>query len=788
MIKALVIVDVQKEFNEYIQHDLVDALSDYAEKFDTVYQIWDTHKNTVGPTHSFPGQIDSIPKKFGKKHFSDEVTEYIEKIKKSSSNGRTFKLSDEEGYIVRVKNNHDWFYVNPEIVELISKLKGKKVILAGGADGECLEDIYQAFLAFGLNTHINKKYTYSAKTSQEDSIQESKVENYPFNKIVFKVNDVDDGLKIIWYLEQLFPTYKISHRFHESDIEYPNYAFIPINYLMENPPENTTVSVSIISEQDTEETLDNLFRRNQTNMYDKDVLTIKDIDMISTILRTGKRIKKPSYEPKKFIYESTEIPKKNSIITFYPQTDEELIEAQEIAFKNGWMWASCATKPIYKYLYGSRMLIYSKDDKKIRKGDFRAIRPDEVIASDLKELSKLLSNRPTYEPRKFVYESNNDIEKASEICVFIDNEEDYNKLSELLKEFDVEDYEKYDYYNQLMGSFKEDRIPYFYFIQINDGANNGPISWYDSSDPYEQDFLMHNNIKGCGETNGVYKQIFDIDDDKETIKRSITNRKVTIVPKRPSYEPRKFIYERKNNKQDATEIVIILNTKEELDTLQKLLDEIKYDKKLSFVKKFPCVVYLDIKRVDGSWGDSRGHDYESVIKNDIKNNSILDGVYEKPFTIKDIKSIKKTLVNRRLIHITEPTYKPKKFIYEKFDPKTHTVVFEPSSPEECIKAQEIAFKCGWGWGGRNEKEVQYTSKEESMFLTFSYCSYSSYNNMLRIPERHYLETFDEYGDKMEALKNNTSGEIIYTTSLSKLHKLLSDKPITPTYEPRKFIY
>lgn len=181
--RTLVIVDVQKEFDEYIQHDLVDGLSSYAEKFDRLYQIWDTHDDTNGPTHSFPGQVDSIPKKFGKKHFSPEVKEFIKRVKDSSEEGRTFKLSEGEGYVVRVDNNHDWFYVNPEIVKLILTIKDDEVILAGGADGECLEDVYQAFLAFGLNVKINKKYTYDAKTSQDDSIlDENKV--LKFNEFV----------------------------------------------------------------------------------------------------------------------------------------------------------------------------------------------------------------------------------------------------------------------------------------------------------------------------------------------------------------------------------------------------------------------------------------------------------------------------------------------------------------------------------------------------------------------------------------------------------------------------
>lgn len=177
MNKTLIIVDVQKEFDKYIQYDLVDSLSKYCENFNKVYQIWDTHNNTVSPTHSFPRQLDSIPKKYGNKHFSKEVKNYIKDIEDNSKEGRTFKLSD-GGYIVRVKNNHDWFYVNPEIVDLIFKIKDDDIILVGGADGECLEDVFQTFKTFNLNVTINKKYVYDAKTSNKDSVFENKILKY----------------------------------------------------------------------------------------------------------------------------------------------------------------------------------------------------------------------------------------------------------------------------------------------------------------------------------------------------------------------------------------------------------------------------------------------------------------------------------------------------------------------------------------------------------------------------------------------------------------------------------
>lgn len=314
MNKALVIVDVQREFDEYIQHDLVDALSEYAEKFDVVYQIWDTHHNTVAPTHSFPGQVDSIPKKFGKKHFSDEVKEYIEKIKKSSSNGRTFKLSDDEGYIVRVKNNHGWFYVNPEIVELISKLKDKKVILAGGADGECLEDVYQAFLAFGLKVHINKKYTYSAKTSQEDSVEEKilipdfseKLNELRNNKedaeeIVVHINDRIEREKLESVVSMIDNGYNA--RIAES---YPCVLYFNFRHKVSYWGGANSTNYDQVTNGEFD---DGLYKK---------LYTIDDIEIIKKILKEGKIIEEkiPNYmrtsveRKQRFMREGVEIKKK----------------------------------------------------------------------------------------------------------------------------------------------------------------------------------------------------------------------------------------------------------------------------------------------------------------------------------------------------------------------------------------------------------------------------------------------------------------------------------------------
>jgi hypothetical protein len=169
--KVLVIVDVQKEFDKFIQHDLVSELCDYANTFDKVYQIYDGHKNATEPTYKFPKEVKCVEKLFGINHFSDEVKRFTNEIEHITEEGTTYKLSN-GAYVVRVDNNHKWFYVNPEITDLINDVKNDEVIFSGGASSECLEDVIVAFKAFGVKTHLNKKYVYSEKTNNNDSVSD----------------------------------------------------------------------------------------------------------------------------------------------------------------------------------------------------------------------------------------------------------------------------------------------------------------------------------------------------------------------------------------------------------------------------------------------------------------------------------------------------------------------------------------------------------------------------------------------------------------------------------------
>jgi hypothetical protein len=94
------------------------------------------------------------------KQFQDRKNKFKE--------GDAFKLKDKNEFLIYIGNNHKWFFVNEELVELFQKLRGKKVILVGGASNECIEDLYIAAKSFNLKPVYNHQYIYSAETGDPD--------------------------------------------------------------------------------------------------------------------------------------------------------------------------------------------------------------------------------------------------------------------------------------------------------------------------------------------------------------------------------------------------------------------------------------------------------------------------------------------------------------------------------------------------------------------------------------------------------------------------------------------
>lgn len=196
----LIIVDVQKSFNKYFTEAYVDALKKYCKRFKRVYQIWDNHvdgKNVDKdylydldpsvPDHSdlydFPNQEEPIEKRYNydvdadfyKNVLSEDVHREISEKEDSGEIKKGDVFPTKEGtLLVYIGNNHKWYHMPKRLHELFQELceaqtlnegigKLGDVVLVGGADGECLEDIETAAVAMGVRLRMNRKYVYSAK-------------------------------------------------------------------------------------------------------------------------------------------------------------------------------------------------------------------------------------------------------------------------------------------------------------------------------------------------------------------------------------------------------------------------------------------------------------------------------------------------------------------------------------------------------------------------------------------------------------------------------------------------
>lgn len=185
----LLIVDVQSNFKKFFPNDpngFIRKLDDYCEEFPSgetsmkgVYQIWDSNSGSK-PTYRFTNQKELVEKKFGVKKFYSEYkggfNEWINHIfddktmkqfqakNNKFKDGDAFRIKNSDEFLIYVGNNHKWFYVNSELVDLFKRLRGKKIILCGGAESECLDDVYIALKSFNVKPIKNHQYIYSAET------------------------------------------------------------------------------------------------------------------------------------------------------------------------------------------------------------------------------------------------------------------------------------------------------------------------------------------------------------------------------------------------------------------------------------------------------------------------------------------------------------------------------------------------------------------------------------------------------------------------------------------------
>jgi hypothetical protein len=195
---VLIIVDVQKSFSKFFTENYVNQLKDYCNNFGRVYQIWDNHvdgKNVDkdylydedpdmpmnGDLYDFPNQSDLIEKRYNydvdvdfyRKILDKSVYDEIKSKEKNNSFVKGDSFPTKEGtLIVYIANNHVWYHMPKKLHDLFVEISQaqsvnesvsvKDVILVGGADRECLDDVEVAAKVMGVRLNRNANFIYSA--------------------------------------------------------------------------------------------------------------------------------------------------------------------------------------------------------------------------------------------------------------------------------------------------------------------------------------------------------------------------------------------------------------------------------------------------------------------------------------------------------------------------------------------------------------------------------------------------------------------------------------------------
>ncbi len=195
----LIIVDVQKSFKKFFTENYLSELKKYCKNFNRVYQIWDNHhlgknvdkgylydKDPEIPVHKdlyhFPNQKDLIEKRYNYDVNADFFkpvldTDVYEDVKEKEDKNELVKgdsFPTKEGtMIIYIGNNHKWYHLPKKLHDLFIQIteaqsvneelgEVRDVILVGGADRECLEDVEEAARVMGVKLKRNENFIYSA--------------------------------------------------------------------------------------------------------------------------------------------------------------------------------------------------------------------------------------------------------------------------------------------------------------------------------------------------------------------------------------------------------------------------------------------------------------------------------------------------------------------------------------------------------------------------------------------------------------------------------------------------
>jgi hypothetical protein len=182
----LLICDVQKSFNKFFTPDYVSGLDSYCNDFHEVYQLWDNHvdgkripsnylykrnhpeASEHEDLYQFNKQTKLIEKRYNYRvdaTFYSKILDYdtLNKIKSIDLKPGIMFDTTKNTKICFIGNNHRWFHCPVKLYETLLDIKQDNITLCGGAEFECLHDIYVLGKALGLNIKKNRNHIYDAK-------------------------------------------------------------------------------------------------------------------------------------------------------------------------------------------------------------------------------------------------------------------------------------------------------------------------------------------------------------------------------------------------------------------------------------------------------------------------------------------------------------------------------------------------------------------------------------------------------------------------------------------------
>lgn len=185
--EVLIIVDVQKSFRKFFSEMYLNELNKYCLKFQSVYHLWDNHHVSkfdnsyltedqpetpiTDELYYFPNTVETIEKrynynvnsKFYKKFLDEKTFTLISEKEKNGQLKRGDIFKTKNGTIITyIGNKHKWFHCPKKLYETLKSLKDKKIIIVGGSDSECLDDIFTTCESLSLKIKRDYKYIWSA--------------------------------------------------------------------------------------------------------------------------------------------------------------------------------------------------------------------------------------------------------------------------------------------------------------------------------------------------------------------------------------------------------------------------------------------------------------------------------------------------------------------------------------------------------------------------------------------------------------------------------------------------